>query len=100
MVNKGFFGNESPVMKSIEAVKAMCSALGKPQEEPPKAVKLSRDVYLVLSTNENCHYTIIRKHSPSAQRDSIIPTGYASMPGSTWASSQSGTQQTTWSAFS
>lgn len=62
MSNKLVYENESPITQSIEAVKTMAAALGKPIEGEglPETVKLSRDVVLVLSNDMTCYYTTSR----------------------------------------
>lgn len=67
MSKRTLFENESPVTQSIEAVRAMCAALGKPikGEGLPEAVKLGHDVALVLSANMDCYYTCTREHGCS-----------------------------------
>jgi hypothetical protein len=70
---KTILSGESPKSQSIEAVRALLSACGKPVEKMPDFYRLSEDVVLVLSAKTDCYYTVTREHGCSCPSSTYRP---------------------------
>jgi len=61
MPGRTIFQSQSPVSQSVEAVRSMLAAFGKPVEPMPEFYRMSSSVVLVLSAKKDCYYTTTKR---------------------------------------